>query len=287
MTSALSAAAEVASPTLIYEDDSVVVLRNPHRSDTVFVSFSPWSSSPPAPLFGADFFDAIGAGAVFVQSKANDWFQSSDPERLASVVRNATPTSARRIAYGSSMGGFGALTIGLAAGCDDAIAISPQATIDRAHAPWETRWKPEAEAIPAFRYHVGSLRNPASRIHLIFDPWMKLDNLQAQYVERAFERTNTIYSWRIGLSGHPSGTALAETRLLKPLIVDIMNGAYNTSGLTRRFRAARRVSHAVAKSLLTNRAILARHKGLVRNGVAFIDATKRLPAHLQDKLRDL
>jgi hypothetical protein len=59
--------------------------------------------------FGEAYLAANGIGAVHVLSRGNDWFHHADMDRALAAVHEAVAGAERVLAYGSSMGGYGAI----------------------------------------------------------------------------------------------------------------------------------------------------------------------------------
>lgn len=88
------------------------------------------------PDFGEVFFDANGIDAIHIIRRNNDWYQYPETEEACRRIRELTACYPHVVAYGQSMGGYGAIRLGGRVGAQVALAISPQFSIDPAVAPF-------------------------------------------------------------------------------------------------------------------------------------------------------
>jgi len=254
-----------------FESEHVIVSSNLSATDIVVFSFSPWTKNPPAPPFGYDFITKNGLQGVFFQSKANDWWNNPSMTK-AIVTANGLATGARcRIAFGSSMGAYGALVHGPALKSTNYIAISPQASIEQSIVPWETRWREEAKTLTPNPLVGGSAVQEGALVQLIYDPMYAADRQHAELISTmALNRGVEVRHLKFALSGHPSGQALAETKQLSAIITDLFHDRLDYAREKKKFHLLRRNSRAVALFLLTNRSIMEAHPILVARAISFM-----------------
>ncbi len=197
--------------------------------------------------FGQSFLRGSGISAVHVLGCGNDWYQYPDILEAAAVVREATRGAMRRVAYGSSMGGYAALRLADAVGADAVLALSPQWSIDPAIAQWDKRWTQDAYRIrwlPAMR---APLRCAASTV-LVYDPHLPLDRRHAGLIA---ERTRS-QMLPVPHCLHPAGTFLGEIGLLGVLLRDVMEDRFDARAMAAQIRS-RRGSSAVYLGALAER----------------------------------
>ncbi|UAK25352.1 tetratricopeptide repeat protein [Sphingomonas nostoxanthinifaciens] len=167
--------------------------------------------------FGEAFFASEGIGAIHVLTAANDWFQCPDTPAALAAVRAAA--NAPLLAYGSSMGGYGAVRFAAAAGADRVLALSPQYSIDRRKVDFETRWKEEARRI-RFRPELdGPIAGVVPSV-VAYDPLLDEDRCHVDRIagDVAIERL------RVPHGGHNSAAFLSDLGLLKPLVHAMLDG---------------------------------------------------------------
>jgi len=243
---------------IVYEDANLRAFYYAGTSNHCLVTFTPWASQPPAAPFAEQFVRKSGTEAVAFQSMQNDWWQSGSVEQgIAEILPMIRSTV--RVTYGSSMGGYAAIAFADMLQCSRAIAISPQASIDRQLVPWETRWEEEARRFAMPRGNAGTGARLAS-VHLVYDPLVVLDRKHAELISSA--ATGRVLHHRFSFSGHPSGPALLECGLLQELVLRLVAGNVEDGDLVARFRKARFRSRSSMMALLTNHHILRSHKSL-------------------------
>ena len=80
--------------------------------------------------FGGELAAKLGINLIGIVPRSPCWYPQAEIEIIADLLRGKVRGPA--IAYGASMGGYGALRWGKALGATHALACSPQATIDPA-----------------------------------------------------------------------------------------------------------------------------------------------------------
>lgn len=224
--------------------------------------------------FSQRFLNEQGISAVHIMGKREDWYQYSEMESALRSVRDYLADANRVITYGSSMGAYAALRFADQLGADGVLALSPQYSIDPRKAPFETRWSQDALRLD----WLAGLEPPlptVARAVVVYDP-ATIDRLHADLIAAEADIT----AIPVRYSGHPSGAMLAETHLLTPLLLDVLNGEADLSSHRRLARAVRGES----SSYLIN---LARRLPLRRSEIAISLAQRAIdlrPLHV-DALR--
>lgn len=115
----------------LYENDTIRVLYDPRGADISIVSFAHmrFSASETNSYWGQSAFEKAGFSAVGVICKTDTWYPAREVIPAIGALAACLP-DANRIAYGFSMGGYGALRFGKAFGADIVFAVSPQISID-------------------------------------------------------------------------------------------------------------------------------------------------------------
>ena len=187
--------------------------------------------------FGESFLQANGISAIHVLGRGNDWYQYDDIFAAAAVVRAATSGAVRRVAYGSSMGGYAAVRLADAIGADAVLALSPQWSIDPAIASWDNRWSQDAHRIRWLSTMAVPLR-PAPSSVLVYDPHLPLDRRHALLIA---EQTGS-HLLPVAHCLHPASTFLGEVSLLRVLLEDLLYGRFDARTMTMEIRARRATS---------------------------------------------
>ncbi|MEL7462036.1 MAG: phosphoadenosine phosphosulfate reductase [Pseudomonadota bacterium] len=194
-----------------------------------------------------DFFDELAAGGFF--------------NRFDQVVF-----------YGGSMGAYAAATFARAAPGATVIAISPQATLSRDIAPWETRyhkvWKRDFGRNSPYSYAPDGAKT-AKQVYLFYDPSSPLDAMHAALFQG--DNISRLYCRRMG---HRIASLWLQMGILKDVVTACVDGSLSRRDFYRALRARRQSSRyerelleAVLKRnrpALTRRlcrAVLARRRG--------------------------
>jgi hypothetical protein len=246
-----------------FENDDVIVEGDLQGRDRCLITFTPWTSSPPAQAFASGYHSKLGADGVFFRAKHNAWWEGRGTGAAIEYVRRVLPEHRRRIAYGSSMGAFGALVFASPLGCSAALALSPQVSIDRAIAPWEARWAAEAAAIDHRLGAAGSHLTAQTHAFVAYDPRVDTDRRHANAIAvAASHRGASVTCLPLSFSGHPTAATLQDCRLLDPLVRAVIEGTLDTASFTRNYRQTRKRSPNCLFSVLTNRDVTRRHPRL-------------------------
>lgn len=192
----------------------------------------------------------------------------------------------RVVFYGGSMGAYAAASFARAAPGSTVIAISPQATLSREIAPWETRyhkaWKRDFGRNSPYSYAPDGAAT-ARRVHLFYDPSSSLDAMHAALFQG--DNISRLYCRRMG---HRIASLWLQMGILKDIVTACVDGTLTPDMFYRCLRARRQSSRyerelleAVLKldrPALTRRlcrAVLARRRG-PRFRRALVEAEARL-----------
>lgn len=185
------------------------------------------------PGFGEAFLWRQGISALHILGHGNDWYQYPDIREACRAARIATRDAARRIAYGSSMGGYAALRLANQVRADAVLALSPQYSNDPAVVPWETRWAAAAARI-AWRPELsGPIR---CRCHpvVVYDP-LGDDRRHADLIARDVHAV--LLPVRHG--GHPVIKCLRDAELLQPILLGMVDGSFDPAPVAVQLRKTR------------------------------------------------
>jgi tetratricopeptide (TPR) repeat protein len=246
--------------TNIFQNDELAVdfyPSAPAENKMLAITFTPFSIGGGATLEGAgyatDFMLHHGFDVVAIKSARNVWYQNLSHEILKSINRfigDSGINYSKRVAYGSSMGGYAAIQFSRALNIDVVLALSPQFEIDGAD---DKRWANAAAKITfAHRINQDTLSNQC-KYFVAYDP-NTADELHVQKLRR-FLPPSQLIEIKTPFSGHPSAYFLAETHILHGLVLDAFRGEYASNPLIRSRR------HQSKTYLLElSRALLAKDK---------------------------
>ena len=245
----LSARSEPPSPVteILYRSQRLEVRRVAAGDGRYqIVTFDSYHEPPgmDRPGFGEAFFQAEGITAIHVMSHGNDWFQYSEIDKVLSVIREACAGAERRLAYGSSMGGYAALRFAGSVGADAALALSPQFSPDPRKVPFETRWASDRRRIRAIKSIDGAGIKPGPRLIIAFDSALEADRRHAQLLMADTPMTEI----SLPHAGHPVGGFLNDIKLLRPLVLTALEGSFDADRFrhaahARRTRSAHWLAH--------------------------------------------
>ena len=206
-------------------------------SSVCYVTFAPYTDDRTLdrPGFGEDYFRACGTDAIHVLSRENRWYQHPELDDALATIAAKTGGYDRVIAYGSSMGGFAALRYGAACGASVGLALSPQFSVSPSVAPFDRRWAKDVACI-AFRDddHLPTLP-------LQYVAYDSCDRHDRRHFDLFAARSPT-HGIRVPHGGHPVGSYLVETDMLRTLLQEIESGTFEAGAYARELRRRRRRS---------------------------------------------
>lgn len=190
----------------LFEDSEMVVRAQPGRPGMpVLVSFGHLARRPEEPGFwAATLATAMGWPAIGFVARRPNWFPAPSMDAAAAVVRERLdamrPADGAAIGYGYSMGGHAVLRHGRMLGLENALAVSPQASILPADLSWDMRFRAYLDPVrdagmmvragdaPARSWILADLRHPEDSAHArlleglgaraIHTPWMNHNPIQ-------------------------------------------------------------------------------------------------------------
>jgi tetratricopeptide (TPR) repeat protein len=206
-----------------------------HASACCVVTFESYTDNRTLdrPGFGEVFFDANGIDAIHIIPRNNDWYQYHEIDEACRRVRALTAPYPHVVAYGQSMGGYGAIRLGGRVGAQVALAISPQFSIDPAVAPFESRWVGDAGRID-FGIERSAGHTFVAKAYVAYDP----HDLDARHVELYRPHTE-IVDLRLLNCGHPASGFMVDTGILQPAILGLCRGTFDIPALRAQARQAR------------------------------------------------
>lgn len=209
-----------------------------HTSACCVVTFESYTDnrSVDRPGFGEVFFDANSIDAIHVIPRNNDWYQYPEIDEACHRIHELTASYPHVIAYGQSMGGYGAIRLGGRVGAQVALAISPQFSIDPTVAPFEPRWAGDSARID-FGIERSAGHALVAKAYVAYDP----HDLDARHVELYRQHTE-IVDVRLPNCGHPASGFMADTGILQQAILDLCRGTFDIPALRAQARQARHAS---------------------------------------------
>ena len=119
--------------------------------------------------FAEKFLNDRNVPALHFIAKQNHWWQVPDMADCLRLAKSVVKTASRRVGYGSSMGGYGAIISSRALDLQAVAAFAPQYSIDPAVVPWEKRWREYANQIKSFDEKLESGPDKCD-LYVFYDP---------------------------------------------------------------------------------------------------------------------
>lgn len=243
----------------------------PGDHSTVVVTF-PYASGKPGfrPPFGREFLASRAISAIPVTVSWSHWFQIPEMDEAMAAVRDITRRFDRVVTYGQSMGGYGALIASKAVGANAILSLAPQYSLDRAKAPWETRWPEMHARILAHggyqRDDMAALAATDADLFLAYDP----HTIDAPHVAAAARHFRNVHPLAVPFCGHRLAEFLKEARLLSALATSVFAGdTFAWPSWRGQIRASRRT---VTQWWANVASAAHRHPELVKEAVRRADA---------------
>lgn len=197
----------------------------------------------PRPPWIARQVATLGHSILGVQSARKDWFRGTDaPDLLSALASQDFFASFRTVVFtGASMGGFAAINYAPLVDGARVLALSPQSTMNRAIAPFETRFpwavRNSDWSKPAFLDAADAIHD-VPRATIVFDPFEQEDKLHARRLQGP----------HVQMAPIPHATHEAVRTVMKAGAFDTMLQEFITKGhLGPDFRRAMRGRRAVRK----------------------------------------
>ncbi len=181
----------------------------------------------------------------------------------------------RVVFYGASMGGYAACAFSAACPGATVLAISPQATLDRDVAIWESRYKLAWPRDFKSRYgYAPDMVASAEKMYLLFDPSEHLDAMHA-----ALFRGSNIVKLKGRYLGHRMASLLQQMGVLKQIFLGCFEGTLSATQF-HQLKRARRHSVRFQQEMLKRLVAKARHDLIVQYCEAVLN-TRRGPKFRQ------
>jgi hypothetical protein len=187
--------------------------------------------------FGEDLFSSMQRNHILITCRDNSWFQYSDMAEACASIKAITKNHKKVVAYGSSMGGYGAMAFTGWIGANIAISIAPQYSVDPTKVPFEDRWHSFRRGISAFVCDdFPSQANTECKNYIFYDPFYKRDAEHAKLLQDAAAATECYLSF----GGHLCAKLASDLKLLRPAIEDVISGCFTPQAFHQRLRSERK-----------------------------------------------
>lgn len=243
--------------TVIFESSNLRVREiSPFRSPIVAVTFSERADAQQQldrPGFGQDFLRKAEIDGIFVTCRGNDWYQYPETPKALAVIAERAKRYPEVVTYGSSMGAYAAIRFASTIGANRVVAISPQYSIDPACAPFEKRWRRDAERIPFIGDDMAAFAPKSALVYILVDP-LHPDFAHARLLSEALPKAVIL---RAPFAKHPVGHFLRESGIINIVISGLVLGKLSVAEWCN-LRRSRRMLSPIYKSTLEERLSLRR-----------------------------
>jgi len=257
----------MAAQTLFKSQDlQVDLFRGAEQPGTLAVTFTPFDNRTlEGAGFGSDFLLKNGFDVLAFKSVGDTWFQNVPSALLSELDEKlAAMGYARRVAYGSSMGGYAAIQFSKVLRFETVLAYSPQFRIDL---PFDTRWKPWADRI-RWQYRISrDSVDERCQYFIVYDD-RGPDGLHVEFLSEILPPAS-LRKVVLPFAGHPVGQYLLETGRIQLFTLDVLRRGHVDA---MRRRQDRRQSRAYFENLSAACARKRKH----RWALSLIDTAIRL-----------
>ncbi|WP_157971213.1 glycosyltransferase family 61 protein [Pseudogemmobacter bohemicus] len=176
-----------------------------------------------------------------ILASRRDWYRNADAQQMITDLREAGFFERfRRVVFiGTSMGAFAALSLSALVPGVEVVAFSPQSTLARDLAPFDTRYPHPTKSYDwqdlPLRDAAASL-TAAARVWLIYDPFNPTDRLHANRFQGA-----NIEKVHLNFAGHRMLREFRHVELLSDLISGLVLGRMDRPAVNRHMRGRREV----------------------------------------------
>jgi len=193
-------------------------------SENIAITFTPFGVDGAVSLHGVGYGGELllrnGFDVIAFKSSKNLWYQNVSHEMITAVDKfiDAHQISyAKRVGYGSSMGGYAAIQFSKSLGLDIVLALSPQFEIDKSY---DQRWQTAASLIEFHHRIDAKTISTECKYFVAYDP----GTIDVRHIEKLRELIDpkSLVEIPTPFSGHPVGHFLAETGLIQKFALSIL-----------------------------------------------------------------
>ncbi|GAB7527797.1 hypothetical protein PS3A_02030 [Pseudomonas sp. 3A(2025)] len=256
------------SDKIIYESENLVVLycrASDAQSRQLVVAFYPLQLTHymdlPRKGQSRETIRAAGLDAIQVIPRGNHWYQYDDIDAMIAEVRLIADRYSEVVAYGQSMGAYGAIHTSALLRPSTVLAICPQFSVDPARITFDSGYEDYAVDINFIRDDIEKNASPDTEFVITYD--QHLLNDYNHYL--AYEgHLKTVYRLRMPFCGHGVSEALRKAEMVPNYLIRLIIGGKNEINATRQeFRRHRHkvpaywegLKRALSKWQLRNKSI--------------------------------
>lgn len=175
----------------IFRGDSIRVVGFDWDRAEVLMTFTRRAANPPHKPFSPGLAKANGLGFIGFVSLDNHWWQTDDFPRAIDALQERLDPRTNVTAYGTSMGGSGALLASQFMKISNCVVSVPPLIIDQAYSPWEPRFQGSWKGRPLLHVPQFDKIQP-EQTTVIYDPFHKIDREHIRHMGRSGLRMQRI-----------------------------------------------------------------------------------------------
>jgi pimeloyl-ACP methyl ester carboxylesterase len=187
--------------------------------------------------WGYDFVTKRGWSMLGLMAHDWTWYRDEDVYAFFDRLKSDGffDSFERVVFYGASMGGYAAAAFSAACPGATVVAISPQATLSRTDASWETRYHKawRRDFSNAYGYAPDMIKT-AEKVFVFYDPLAPLDAMHA-----ALFRGDNVVKLRCRYFGHRIASMWIKLGILKPIVEQSIAGTLTEPAFYKMLRARR------------------------------------------------
>ena len=195
------------------DDTLVVCFENLDKVEESNMNRAPW---------GYSFISGLGHSFLGLMAAKWSWYRDNAVLDFFDELKEQVffDQFSKVVFYGASMGGYAAAAFSSVAPGSTVIIVSPQATLERRTASWETRYRKAwiRDFTGRYGYAPDQVKS-AKKVHLFFDPDNREDAMRA-----ALFRGENIYKFRCLFLGHRMASLMQRMGILKSTVLSCING---------------------------------------------------------------
>jgi hypothetical protein len=245
----MSATEATAGRRIVFEDEHIKAIWHPGTSAFALVTFGDLITLAEGDRFFADGpVRKAGIACLGIMAKAGNWYPRSSMLAASHASLHLLEGFERRVTYGGSMGGYGAIKYSRLLGATEVIALCPQWSIDPDEcrgrdARWQFFFRPSLAGM--------GIRNEdvAGNVFVFADLFDRGDRFHAEMICSNYPAVSLV---KVPMVGHHVTSVLAGSQSLLVLIDSCLSR--RKSDLIAVTRQCRR-THYLRQEVLVDRAI--------------------------------
>lgn len=180
---------------------------------------------------------AAGLDAIQVIPRGNHWYQYDDMDAMMAEVRLVANRYSEVVAYGQSMGAYGAIHTSALLRPSRVLAICPQFSIDPARISFDSGFKVLAADIDFTRDDIEKNASHDTEFVVAYDQLYPIDCNHYREYERHLKK---LYRLRMPFCGHGVSESLKEAEMIPSYLLRLITGGKDEINATRqKFRRHR------------------------------------------------